>query len=357
MNKFWSDCIRGLQPYTPGEQPRIRGLIKLNTNENPYPPSPAAIDAIRKAACGDLRLYPDPEGTELQRTIAGVYGLSEGQVFLGNGSDEVLAFAFLALLKHERPVFFPDITYSFYPVYCALFDIAYETIPLDGTFRVDIDDYRRPNGGVVLANPNAPTGSALGREEIGALLEMTPGSVVIVDEAYVDFGAESVVSLVTDFDTLLVVRTLSKSHSLAGLRVGFAMGNPSLIEALRLVKNCFNSYPLDRLALAGAEAALRDSDYFEETRRKIMADRERLAVGLSALGFDVLPSSANFLFVSHSDYDAAELMRLLRERRILVRHFKGERISRFLRISVGLLEECDALVDALREIIGQRPAI
>ncbi len=352
MNDLWSECIRGLEPYVPGEQPAIPHLIKLNTNENPYPPSPMALAAIRQAANEDLRLYPDPDSRELKRVIAGMHGLSPGHVFVGNGSDEILAHTFLALLKHRQPVLFPDISYSFYPVYCGLYGIEYSAVPLDADLQVRIEDYLRPNGGVVLPNPNAPTGSAIGRGEMRRLLEGTDGSVVVVDEAYVDFGGETLIPLVADFPNLLVIQTLSKSRSLAGLRVGFAIGHPSLIAALNLVKSCFNSYPLDRLALKGAVAALRDQDHFEYTRKQVMASREWLAHELRSLGFHVLPSQANFLFARHGSHDASVLQARLRERNILVRHFAKPRIDQFLRISVGTDAQCQSLVDMLREILA-----
>lgn len=352
MNDLWSECIRGLEPYTPGEQPAIPHLIKLNTNENPYPPSPLALAAIRQAANADLRLYPDPEGRELKHVIADMHGLSPEHVFVGNGSDEILAHTFLALLKHRRPVLFPDISYSFYPVYCGLYGIEYSAVPLDADLQVHIEDYLRPNGGVVLPNPNAPTGSAVGRDEMKRLLEGTDGSVVVVDEAYVDFGGETVIPLVADFPNLLVIQTLSKSRSLAGLRVGFAVGHPSLIDALNLVKSCFNSYPLDRLALKGAVAALRDQDYFDRTRKQVMASREWLAHELCSLGFYVLPSQANFLFARHELRDATTLQELLRGRNILVRHFAKPRINQFLRISVGTDAQCQSLVCAFRDILA-----
>lgn len=351
MNEFWSDCIRSLEPYSPGEQPANAQLIKLNTNENPYPPSPEVMNALHSAVNADLRLYPDPDGKALKRTIAEVHGIAEANVFLGNGSDEVLAHAFLALLKHEQPILFPDISYSFYPVYCSLYEIEYSAVPLDETFHVNVRDYARPNGGVVLPNPNAPTGIAIGLAQLRSLVEQCSHSVVVVDEAYVDFGAESAVSLVNDYANLLVIQTMSKSRSLAGLRVGFAIGHPRLVEALNLVKGCFNSFPLDRLALAGAEAALRDTRYFETTRRHIMESREWLARELRALEFEVLPSKANFLFVRHASRSAAHIQHELRQRNILVRHFPKPRVSEFLRISVGTSEECTELVEALRGIL------
>lgn len=351
MNSFWSDSIRNLEPYIPGEQPEGRELLKLNTNECPYPPSPAALLAIKNAANADLRLYPDPEGTLLKRSVARMYALESGNVFLGNGSDEVLGHIFHALLKHDKPVLFPDITYSFYPVYCALYGIEFEEIPLDEQFLLNVSDYRRDNGGIVVANPNAPTGIALSLEQVRSLLESCPYAVVVVDEAYVDFGAESAARLISEYANLLVVQTLSKSRALAGLRVGYAMGNADLIDALNVVKGCFNSYPLDRLAIAGARAALEDTATFETARRRVVESRGWLTVKLEHLGFRVLPSAANFLFVSHESLQAEELQRQLRERGILVRHFSTPRISNFLRISIGTADGCERLVETLGEIV------
>jgi histidinol-phosphate aminotransferase len=350
-DSYWSDGIRDLRPYVPGEQPAIAGLVKLNTNENPFPPSPAALAAIRQAADGDLRLYPDPDSTRLREAFARAHGVAPDCVFAGNGSDEVLAHAFLALLKHARPVLFPDITYSFYPVYCRLYGIAFETVPLDAQFGVRVEDYARPNGGIVLPNPNAPTGRGLARQEIRRLLQANRDAVVLVDEAYVDFGAESAIPLVEEFPNLLVTHTLSKSRSLAGLRVGFAVGQPGLLQALERVKGSFNSYPLDRLAIAGGTAALQDQAHFEQTRREVIASRDWLAAQLAQLGFEVIPSQANFLFAAHVSRAGADLLRLLRERRILVRHFAAPRIDRFLRITVGTRAQCEALVAALQDIL------
>lgn len=351
MNEFWSDCIRGLTPYTPGEQPGVDGLAKLNTNENPYPPSPAVLDVLRRALNGDLRLYPDPDGSALRQAIAEKHGLTRDHVFLGNGSDEVLAHAFLALLKHDRPILLPDVTYSFYPVWCALYGIDHVTVPLDERLQIDVAGYAQPNGGVVLANPNAPTGCALDAARILALVDRCPDSVVVVDEAYVDFGAETVAPHVDEHPNLLVVQTLSKSRSLAGLRVGMAIGHPALIEALNVVKSCFNAYPLDRLALAGAEAAIRDTEYLRITRRRIMRTRDVLTHGLAELGFAVLPSKANFVLARHPSHDAARLQRTLRRNGVLVRHFRAPRIDQYLRISVGTDEECRRLIDVLRTVV------
>ena len=350
--RLWSDCIRNLEPYTHGEQLNLVNLIKLNTNENPYPPSPEVLKALKLATDDNLRLYPDPYGEELKQVISEKHGLTTKNIFLGNGSDEVLAHTFLALLKHQHPILFPDISYSFYPVYCGLYNIPFETIPLDDAFKINVKDYAGLNGGIVLPNPNAPTGIALDLLEIRTLLEQSPNSVVVIDEAYVDFGAQSAVSLAKQYPNLLVIQTLSKSYSLAGLRVGFAIGHSDLIDALNLVKGCFNSYPIDRLALAGAKAAIQDSPYFETTRHKIMESREWLTTEFEALGFDVLPSKANFLFIQHKKLNAEYLQSELRRRNVLVRHFPNPRISDFLRISIGTIEECRTLVRLMTEIEG-----
>jgi histidinol-phosphate aminotransferase len=351
MNRYWSSVVGELEPYVPGEQPKITGLIKLNTNENPYGPSPKVLQAVAGEASDLLRLYPDPGSDRVREAVARQCQIQPQQVFVGNGSDEVLAHTFFALLNHKLPLLFPDITYSFYPVYCGLYHIEFERIPLTSSYQIDLNDYLRPNGGVIIANPNAPTGRALGILEIERFVERNTDSVVVIDEAYVDFGAESAVGLVDRFPNLLVIQTLSKSRSLAGLRVGFAIGHQDLIEALDRVKNSFNSYPLDRLAISGAVAALDDTDYFEKTRRKIIATRVFLVQELEGLGFEVLPSQCNFVFARHPGRDAAELALSLRRRSIIVRHFKQERIDQFLRITVGTDDECGKLISALTEII------
>jgi histidinol-phosphate aminotransferase len=353
MSPFWSATVRALQPYVPGEQPKLPNLVKLNTNENPYGPSPRVLEAIRGETADSLRLYPDPESSRLREAIAAFFGnIEPRQVFVGNGSDEVLAHAFLALLKHEQPILFPDITYSFYPVYCKLYGIAYRTVALDDNFALRVADYSQPNGGIIFPNPNAPTGRALPLADIEALLKANPASVVIVDEAYIDFGGESAVALVNRFPNLLVVQTFSKSRSLAGLRVGYAIGHDDLIDALQRVKNSFNSYPLDRLAIAGATAAIEDREWFERTRQAVIRTRTALTRDLESLGFEVLPSAANFVFVHHPQHDAEKSALALRQRGIIVRHFKAPRIEQFLRITVGTDEQCATLVKALREILS-----
>lgn len=351
MSRYWSAVVRGLTPYVPGEQPKVADLVKLNTNENPYPPSPRALAAIAGAVDERLRLYPDPNAEALKAAIAALHGVTPAQVFVGNGSDEVLAFVFQGLLKQDRPILFPDVTYSFYPVYCALYGVDYRTVALDDAFGIVVDDYAQPHGGVILPNPNAPTGRLLALAEIERLVAANAEAVVVIDEAYVDFGGASATALVDRYPNLLVVQTLSKSRSLAGLRVGFAVGHPQLIEALERVKNSFNSYPVDRLAQAGATAAIEDREHFEQTRQAVIANREQLARDLATLGFEVLPSAANFVFARHPQRDAAQLAAALRERRILVRHFKAPRIEQFLRITIGTDAQCVRLVEALREIL------
>jgi len=352
MSRYWSKVVQGLTPYVPGEQPKVADLIKLNTNENPYPPSPQALAAIAAAVDERLRLYPDPKAEALTAAIAALHGVTPAQVFVGNGSDEVLAFVFQGLLQQTLPILFPDVSYSFYPVYCSLYGVDYRTVALDEAFGIRVGDYRQPNGGVILPNPNAPTGRLLALSEIESLVAANAAAVVVIDEAYVDFGGSSASALVDRYPNLLVVQTLSKSRALAGLRVGFAVGHPQLIEALERVKNSFNSYPVDRLAQAGAAAAIADREYFEQTRLMVIASRERLSQELAALGFEVLPSAANFVFARHPQRDAAQLAAALRARRILVRHFKAARIEQFLRITIGTDAQCAALVEALREILA-----
>ena len=353
MSRYWSAVVHGLTPYVPGEQPKLANLVKLNTNENPYGPSPKVIEAVRAEAADTLRLYPDPNSDRLRAGIAAYHGVTPEQVFVGNGSDEVLAHAFMALLKHERPILFPDISYSFYPVYCGLYEIAHRAVPLTDAFEIRVDDYLAPNGGIIFPNPNAPTGRILALAEIERLLAGNPDSVVVIDEAYIDFGGESAVPLVARYPQLLVTRTLSKSHALAGLRVGYAIGQPHLVEALNRVKDSFNSYPLDRFAQAGALASIEDRAYFESICARLVATRTRLVAGLGVLGFEVLPSAANFIFARHPAHDGAALAAALRERSIIVRHFKNPaRIAPFLRITVGTDAQCDALVDALKLIVA-----
>ncbi|MFD0913663.1 histidinol-phosphate transaminase [Methylophilus luteus] len=352
MSKFWSEIVHALTPYVPGEQPKIQNLIKLNTNENPYGPSPRVIAALQAEAGDSLRLYPDPDSSRMKAAIAEYHGLHTNQVFVGNGSDEVLAHIFQALLKQELPLLFPDITYSFYPVYCGLYGIEYETVPLNARFEIAIDDYLRPNGGIIFPNPNAPTGIPLPVAEIERLLQANKDSVVVIDEAYVDFGTESAVALVNRYPNLLVTHTYSKSRSLAGLRIGYAVGDAGLIEALIRVKDSFNSYPIDRFAEAGAIAALQDEAYFQHTRQQVINAREQLVSDLQALGFEVLPSGANFIFARHAGYTGEQLAAGLREQAVIVRHFKKPvRIADFLRITIGNDAQNQALIQALTGLL------
>ena len=351
MSKYWSNIVHDLTPYVPGEQPKVDNLIKLNTNENPYPPSPKVLAAITEQTSEKLRLYPDPNSDMLKQAIADYHGLHTNQVFVGNGSDEVLAHAFCGLLKHDKPLLYPDITYSFYPVYSDLYQIDTVTIPLTDSFEINAEDYRQECGAIIFPNPNAPTGRLLALDAVKTLLEMHPDAVILVDEAYIDFGGESAISLVNQYPNLLVSQTLSKSRSLAGMRVGFAVGHPDLIDGLERVKNSFNSYPIDRLALYGATASFADEEYFQECCRKIIKTRETLVNALEEMEFDVIPSAANFVFAAPKTKPAEDVAQALRERKIIVRYFNKPRIDQYLRITIGTDAENDALIAALREII------
>jgi histidinol-phosphate aminotransferase len=353
--RFWSPEVRDLEPYVPGEQPKIQNLLKLNTNENPYPPSPKVVDAVQAVLAHQadaLRLYPDPDATVLKQAIAKQQNVDVSQVFVGNGSDEVLAHIFKAFFIQQEPILYPDITYSFYPVYSQFFGVQTKQIPLNENFEIDISDYEQENGGIIITNPNAPTSIALGLDKIEQLLKANPNRVIVIDEAYVDFGAESAVELISRYENLVVCQTTSKSRSLAGLRVGFAIAQAHLIAALEAVKNSFNSYPIDRFAIAAAVASFEDQDYFQEQCEKVIASREKLVCNLTELGFNVLPSKANFIFATHSLHDAAQLAEKLREQGIIVRYFNKPRINQFLRITIGTDEQNQRLVDTLKMLIS-----
>jgi histidinol-phosphate aminotransferase len=351
MNRYWSRTVKNINPYIPGEQPKDRKYIKLNTNENPYPPSPKVIEAIKRAADETLRLYPDPTCDDLRVAIAEYYSLGKEQVFIGNGSDELLAFSFPAFFEPAgKPVLFAEVTYSFYPVYAAFFNTRYTLIPVDEQFNIPPEGYYDDNGGIIIANPNAPTGKGFSGRDIEAILSRNENSVVIIDEAYVDFGGRSAVNLINNYPNLLVIKTLSKSHSLAGLRVGYAMGNEGLIEGIIRVKDSFNSYTVDRLALAGAAAAIKDDAYFQETRSKIIQTRERVAARLLAMGIKVIPSQANFIFISSEQCPGDILFQRLREKGVLVRYFNKPRIDNFIRVTIGTDAEMDYFLDALAAI-------
>lgn len=349
MSKYWSDAIQRLTPYVPGEQPKESGITKLNTNENPYPPSPKAAAVINNFDTARLRLYSDPDCTQLKDALANHFEVERKNVFVGNGSDEVLAHTFAAFFQQEQPLLMPEFTYSFYPVYCNLFDIEFKLLPLGDNFELNLEDYNQPNGGIIFANPNAPTSRAIELGEIEALAQRNTETVIVVDEAYVDFGASSAVELTQKYDNVLVIQTFSKSRSLAGMRVGFAIGHEDLIAGLERVKNSFNSYPLDMLAIESAVAAVEDNDYFEATTKKIIETREWTANRLEELGFISLPSKTNFLFSTHRFIEAAELMGFLRTKKVLVRYFSKPGIDNYLRISIGTQEEMELLISTLEQ--------
>jgi len=352
IDRYWSDLIKNLEAYAPGEQPQDQEYIKLNTNENPYPPSPKALNAIKEQASQSLRRYPDPDSMSAKRSIADYFNLSESEVFIGNGSDEVLAFSFIAFFKQAYPILFPEITYSFYPVYSSLFEIAFKQVPLSANFQINIKDYEEQNGGIIIANPNAPTGLALAQADIKSLLTRNQQSVVIIDEAYVDFGAESAARLIKNYDNLLVIQTCSKSRSLAGLRIGYALGNPDLITGLQKVKNSFNCYPVDQLAAAAAQASFEDQDYFAESCQKVIATRAKLITALDQIGFNTLDSKANFVLTKHPHITGRNLYSALKEEGILVRHFDTELLTEYVRISIGTDHEIGVLIDTLRNLLN-----
>jgi histidinol-phosphate aminotransferase len=353
MSSYWSDFVKDLEPYSPGEQPQISNITKLNTNENPYGPSPEVFKAISEAADDRLRLYPPPEAEQLKSKIAEYFHLEASQVFVGNGSDEVLAHVFNGLLNHPNkgPLLFPDISYSFYPVFCQLYGISYEKIPLADDFSIDTNQYQRANSGIIFPNPNAPTGLLLGLDAIESLLQKNTDTVVVVDEAYIDFGGQTAAALIDQYDNLLVVQTMSKSRSLAGMRVGYAMGSENLIEGLNRIKNSFNSYPLGHIQIAAAIAAFNDSQYFENTTQKVISERENVVEQLENLGFEVLPSKANFVLAHHPENAADTLANSLRDKGIIVRYFAKPRIDQYLRITIGTKRQNKLLINSLKQIL------
>ena len=336
MDKPFLDKLRKIDPYVPGEQPQAKDIIKLNANENPYPPAPGVQEVLRTFDASSLALYPDANGKRLKTVLAERFGVKTAQVFLGNGSDDVLALAFQSFFCSDKPILYPDITYSFYPVWCDLFRIPYETVPLDADFCVNVRDYDRPNGGIVLPNPNAPTGRGVSLDFLEDLLQHNADCVVIIDEAYVDFGAQSAVPLLNKYENL---------------RIGYALGSETLIATLEAVKNSYNSYTMDALALAVGEASVKDEAYFQDTCRKVIATRERTAEELRALGFTVLPSLTNFLFVTHPKKDASVIFEYLSRKNIFIRYFKLPRIENYLRITVGTDGQMDKLIGALKEFL------
>lgn len=347
----WIDNVRKVVPYTPGEQPKEQNIIKLNTNENPYPPSPAVRVAIREVTEEGMRRYPDPSADILVSAIASEYGVEKEEVFVGVGSDDVLAMAFLTFFNDKKPILFPDITYSFYDVWADLYRIPYECIPLKEDFSVDPEDYKKENGGVILPNPNAPTGVSLGLDAIETIIKSNPDSVVIIDEAYIDFGAVSVLPLIKKYDNLLVVQTMSKSRSLAGMRIGFAFGDAKLIKYLNDVKFSFNSYTMNQTALAAGVAAVKDRAYFDSCSQKIIATREWVKEELKDLGFAFPDSKSNFIFATHPTCKAKKLFEELKKKRIYVRYFDKPRIDDYIRITIGTDVQMRAFLDAVKEIL------
>lgn len=347
----WEKNVRRVVPYVPGEQPAGTDLIKLNTNENPYPPSPKVAEALKNLDVDRLRLYPDPTASVLVKAIAGFYGLKEEQVFTGVGSDDVLAMIFMTFFNSGKPILFPDITYSFYEVWAEMLRIPYETVPLMEDFTINQEDYRRENGGVIFPNPNAPTGVEMSLDNIEEIVKANPDVIVVVDEAYVDFGAKSALPLIEKYDNLLVVQTFSKSRGMAGMRIGYAMGHPDLIRYLNDVKYSFNSYTMNQTALALGVACVKDRAYFEETIQKVVETREWTKKQLRRLGFSFGDSKANFIFAAHERCPAKELFTALRERNIYVRYFDKPRIDNYLRITIGTRQEMETFVMVLEEYL------
>ena len=353
MSDLWKRNLRNIEPYIPGEQSKEKDIVKLNANENPYPPSPKVAQAIKDFNTDALRFYPEASSTKLKNAIAEFYGVTAENVFVGNGSDDVLALAFQAFFNSELPIAYPDITYSFYPVWCRLFDIKYKNYPLDENFKINVEDYREKNGGVVIPNPNAPT--SIGEDEnfVRKLMEYNSDCVVIIDEAYCDFGGTSSVPLISEYENLLVTGTFSKSRSLAGLRIGFAIGSKTLISTLEAVKNSYNSYTVDMLSLEAGAAAMQDTEYFYKTVDMIIKTRTRLTEEMRSLGFKVIDSSTNFIMATHSDYDMKEMFEYLKSKNIFIRYFNQPRIDKYVRITIGTDNEIDRLLEAIKDFLSK----
>lgn len=352
MNDLWKNNLRKITPYVPGEQSKDEDIVKLNANENPYPPSPKVIEAINSFNTDSLRLYPNANSTELKKALAEYYGVEVENIFVGNGSDDVIAIAFQALFNSDLPIAYPDLTYSFYPVWCSLFNIPYKTYPVDDNFRINVDDYKEKNGGVIIPNPNAPTSLGEGLNFVEKLMAYNQDSIVVIDEAYVDFGGVSSVSLTKKYENLLVTGTFSKSRSLAGLRIGFAIGNKALISVLEAVKNSYNSYTVDALSIAAGTASIKDDEYFKSTCEKIINTRTRTTNEMRAMGFDVLDSSTNFIFVTHKNLSMKNLFEYLKTKKVFIRYFSINRIENHVRISIGTDEEMDVLLKHIKEYVN-----
>lgn len=353
MDKLWMKNLRNIEPYVPGEQSKDKDIVKINANENPYPPSPKAIEVLKNFNAEQLRLYPQADATPLKAALAKHYGVKTENVFVGNGSDDVIALAFQAFFNSELPIVYPDITYSFYPIWCRLLGIAYKTYPLDENFRINIEDYKAKNGGVVIPNPNAPTSIAEKPDFIKKLLDYNQDCVVMIDEAYVDFGGISSIPLISEHENLLITGTFSKSRSLAGMRIGFAIGSETLIATLEAVKNSYNSYTVDSLSIAMGTAAVEDDEYFKETIQKVIATRERVTAELKLLGFEVLDSSANFIMTTHKDLNIKDMFEYLKTQKIFIRYFNLPRINNYARISIGTDKEMDIFLQEVKNYISR----
>ena len=351
MCKPWLDKLRKIQPYVAGEQSKNPNIIKLNANENPYPPSPKVKEVLSNFNTDNLKKYPASDALELKNALAKAYNLNENQIFMGNGSDDVLALCFQAFFCSDKPILFPDLTYSFYPVWCSLFKTPYKNIPLDENFRINPDDYKEENGGVILPNPNAPTGIYENLDFIEKILNNNKDCIVIIDEAYIDFGGESAISLLDKYENLVIVQTMSKSRSLAGLRVGYAFASAELISVLDAVKNSYNSYTMDSIAISAAAASLADDEYFKDTCNKIINTRQKTIQALEKLDFDVVPSMANFVLATHKSVKAVDIFEKLKAQNIFVRYFKIPRIDNYLRITIGTDDEMDKLFYALKNLL------
>lgn len=351
MSREWTKNLRNIEPYVPGEQSKDKDIVKINANENPYPPSPKAIEALKSFDTNKLRFYPSANSTKLKEAIAKYYKVDVSNVFVGNGSDDVLAVAFQSFFNSEKPIVYPDLTYSFYPVWCSLFGIKYKNYPVGDDFRINPEDYKEKNGGVVIPNPNAPTSLGEGLDFVEKILDYNQDSVVIIDEAYVDFGGTSSIPLIDKYENLLVTGTFSKSRSLAGLRIGFAIGSKALIDVMEAVKNSYNSYTVDSLSIEMGAASIEDDEYFKSTCKKVIKTRERVTLELKKLGFDVLDSQTNFIFVTHNKHNMKSLFEYLKTQKVFIRYFSLPRIENYVRITIGTNEEMDIFLEKTKEFI------
>lgn len=351
MSREWTKNLRNIEPYVPGEQSKDKDIVKINANENPYPPSPKAIEALKSFDTNKLRFYPSANSTKLKEAIAKYYKVDVSNVFVGNGSDDVLAVAFQSFFNSEKPIAYPDLTYSFYPVWCSLFGIKYKNYPVGDDFRINPEDYKEKNGGVVIPNPNAPTSLGEDLDFVEKILNYNQDSVVIIDEAYVDFGGTSSIPLINKYENLLVTGTFSKSRSLAGLRIGFAIGSKALIDVMEAVKNSYNSYTVDSLSIEMGAASIEDDEYFKSTRQKVIKTRERVALELEKLGFDVLDSQTNFIFATHNKHNMKSLFEYLKTQKVFIRYFSLPRIENYVRITIGTNDEMNIFLEKTKEFI------